>query len=148
VLQQVGPPQVVHDEPANVFVAGFIGSPPMNLWRATLAADGDGLAALTPAGPVARWTAGGPAAAGSEVVVGVRPEDLRVDPDGALRATARVVESLGHEHHLSARLEAGGTAAVRLPAGAALPRLHEEIRLAVCGRVHVFDAASGERLHA
>ena len=146
VLQQVGPPQEVHDEPANVFVAGFIGSPPMNLWTATLAADGDGLAATTPAGVVTRWEAGGPAPAGRQVVVGVRPEDLRVDPDGPLRATGRVVESLGHEHHLSARLEGGEPVAVRLPAGAALPRPHEEIRLAVGGRVHVFDADGGERL--
>jgi multiple sugar transport system ATP-binding protein len=149
VLQQCGPPQQVHDEPANVFVAGFIGSPPMNLWPASLQRDpeGDGVVAATPAGTVGHWHDGQLATTPSaEVVVGVRPEDLRLDPAGGLQATVRVVESLGHEHHLAARLTGGEAAAVRLPAGAALPRPHEEIRLSVSGRVHVFEAAGGRRV--
>jgi multiple sugar transport system ATP-binding protein len=147
VLQQCGPPQEVHDRPANVFVAGFIGSPPMNLWEAELARrDGD-LLATTAAGSVLLPAGFAPAAgANRKVVLGVRPEDCAIDPAGPLRATARVVESLGHEHHVSCRLEGGETASVRLPAGAPLPRLHEEIHLSITGAPHLFDAAGGERI--
>ena len=45
VLQQVGPPQFLYDNPANIFVAGFIGSPPMNLGMGTVIRSGDGLGA-------------------------------------------------------------------------------------------------------
>ncbi|MCC6832567.1 MAG: sn-glycerol-3-phosphate ABC transporter ATP-binding protein UgpC [Thermoleophilia bacterium] len=109
VLQQVAAPQVLYDEPANLFVAGFIGSPSMNLFRGTIAQDGDALvadlgearlplsAATLERRPALR------AHAGREVVVGIRPEDLEDpaharDPD-APRLRGRVVlrEALGSE---------------------------------------------------
>jgi ABC-type sugar transport system ATPase subunit len=92
VLQQIGPPQEVHDHPANVFVAGFIGSPPMNLFRAR-AANG-------------RVTIGsleldGLRAPDGEVVVGIRPEGLRPVGDGhagpAVEVAVDVIEPLGEE---------------------------------------------------
>jgi multiple sugar transport system ATP-binding protein len=148
-LQQLGPPQEVHDRPANVFVAGFIGSPPMNLWTATLGSEGGCRLALTEGGPVALPDGSPDAAAapaGREVVLGVRPEDLRIDPAGKLSATVRVVESLGHEHLVACRLPGGEHAVVRVPPQAGPPRAHEEVRLAVTGRAHLFDPSTGERL--
>jgi multiple sugar transport system ATP-binding protein len=150
-LQQVGPPQEVHDRPANVFVAGFIGSPPMNLWQAELATGGASgqLVANTAGGavPAPALPAGGAGADGHrQVTVGVRPEALRIDPAGTVAATVRVVESLGHEHNVSCRLPSGEHAFVRVAADGAVPRPHEEVRLAVVGTVHLFDATSGERL--
>jgi ABC-type sugar transport system ATPase subunit len=92
VLQQVGPPQEVYDHPANVFVAGFIGSPPMNL-LAGMALDG-----RVTVGEVELEHAGAP---DGEVLVGIRPEGLR--PVGAEHAgpvfevCVDVVEPLGDE---------------------------------------------------
>jgi multiple sugar transport system ATP-binding protein len=92
VLQQVGPPQDVYDHPANVFVAGFIGSPPMNLLTG-VAVDGH-----VTVGEVELERTGAP---DGEVLVGIRPEGLR--PVGAehvgpvFEVCVDVVEPLGDE---------------------------------------------------
>ena len=81
-LQQVDTPQTLYEHPVNLFVAGFIGSPAMNLFDATLVADGDGAGGrvrrLPPARP-ASVLAARPALrgfAGRVVVLGIRPEDM------------------------------------------------------------------------
>ena len=79
VLQQVGHPQDVYDRPANLFVARFIGNPPMNTLPATVVASvGDGPGAEVAGG----WLPVGPqvGAPGRAVVVGVRPEHLHLAP--------------------------------------------------------------------
>jgi len=104
VLQQVGHPTDVYDNPANLFVAGFIGSPQMNLAQAAIESrDGGfavrlGEATLPIPGEVARqqelerWR-------DRTVIVGIRPEDLRQRRDGeasaGLRATVDRIEALG-----------------------------------------------------
>jgi multiple sugar transport system ATP-binding protein len=126
-LQQVGPPQAVYDEPANVFVAQFIGSPPMNVLPAGAA------------GPL-----GVPSA---ELRVGVRPEHFRFEDEG-LAATVRLIESLGHERHLLCMLAGGEQVVVRTPAStsAPLPREGDVVHLGAEARhLHLFDAATGER---
>jgi ABC-type sugar transport system ATPase subunit len=89
-LQQLGPPQELYDTPANVFVAGFIGSPPMNLLRAS-ARDG-----RVSAGDFMLERAGLPDGA---LIVGLRPEALRPAVDGMPSVNFRVdvVEPLGDE---------------------------------------------------
>ena len=122
-LQQVGPPQAVYDRPANRFVAGFLGSPPMN---------------FAPGGGVF----GG--AAGTEV--GVRPEDLHLDDRGDIVMIVSVVESLGSETILAGVLEDGTRVTVRTaPRAAHQPGDHVRLRVDRA-RCHPFDAASGERL--
>jgi sn-glycerol 3-phosphate transport system ATP-binding protein len=87
---QVGGPQEVYDHPANVFVAGFVGSPPMNLLRAS--ARGGHVVA----GSLKLEL---PSAPDGDVVLGLRPEVLRVSTDGAasLDFVVDVVEPLGDE---------------------------------------------------
>ena len=125
-LQQLGAPQEVYDRPANVFVAQFIGSPPMNVLP----------------GPVA-----GPLGVGSDdVVVGIRPEHLTLDSEG-LPATVRVVESLGHEQHVVCEVVGAGLVIVRTSAHADVPGEGTATHLsAPRHRLHLFDAATGERL--
>jgi ABC-type sugar transport system ATPase subunit len=134
VLQQVGAPQDVYARPANLFVARFIGSPPMNTMTGSVAA------ALVPNGRDGR-----------EVVVGVRPEELRFAPPGGetpgVDATVSVIESLGHERHVICRLEDGQLAIVRQTAHEAAPREGEAVRL-VADAVHRFDPQTGERVDA
>ncbi|MCP2342751.1 ABC transporter ATP-binding protein [Actinomadura rupiterrae] len=98
VLQQVAPPQELYDRPANLFVAGFIGSPAMNLLKGSLSGD-EGAARLTVGGQdldlPASVLEGRPALRGyfgKDLVVGIRPEDMEdaalVGADGGATATA------------------------------------------------------------
>jgi ABC-type sugar transport system ATPase subunit len=89
-LQQLGHPQEVYDHPANVFVAGFIGSPPMNLLRGTASGG------RVTAGELVLERRGVP---DGDVVVGVRPEAMRPVADGMASLDFRVdvVEPLGDE---------------------------------------------------
>jgi multiple sugar transport system ATP-binding protein len=117
VLQQAGEPYALYDRPTNLFVAQFIGSPPMNLFRATLeVADGVPLLALVDQQlhlPVGFLDARPPLAAriGSEVAVGIRPEYLQ---DGRvaderhfrLRAEVTLVETLGPERQVHLDVQA------------------------------------------
>ncbi len=110
-LQQVDTPQNLYDSPDNVFVAGFIGSPSMNLFKARLERDGDneitvrlGEQSLGLPADVVDQRAGLAEFEGREVVVGIRPEDIEdaalapSAPDNRrLRSTTSLVESLGSE---------------------------------------------------
>jgi multiple sugar transport system ATP-binding protein len=151
VLQQLDTPERLHDQPVNLFVAGFIGSPAMNFFPATVAvSDGAGYA---DAG-FCRIPLGARAAriASRDIVVGIRPEDvhpLTGEPqDGCLPVDARVevVEYLGNE--LQLHLSAGGRGFVaRVPIGAR-PQAGSAIRLCFdLRRTHLFDSASKQAVH-
>ena len=115
VLQQVGPPQDLYDEPVNLFVAAFMGSPAMNLGEARLRRDQDGTVFVELAGHRLRVAkellAAHPAIeahAGSRVIIGIRPEDMddpNVNGDGVpadrrLPVTVELREAMGAETHL------------------------------------------------
>ena len=125
-LQQIGPPVEVYDEPANLVVAGFVGSPPMNL------VDGGGATGRALGGAVGE-------------VLGVRPEHFMIDSAGALAATISVVERFGSETVLWVATADGARLAVRTePHRVAAPG--DVLALTVApGRLHRFDAASGTR---
>jgi multiple sugar transport system ATP-binding protein len=110
VLQQVDAPQRLYDEPDNLFVGGFIGSPPMNMAEGTIVEHGDGLAVrlgdqqltIDPEAYAVRPALRG--YVGRTVAVGVRSEDLsepgprnEVPPDQCLRSRALLTEALGSE---------------------------------------------------
>ncbi len=103
-LQQVGSPLEVYDHPSNLFVASFIGTPPMNFIPATIAADGATVAAsgfTLPIPEAFRTTTA--QRGGQKVVLGIRPENIREAPrepgDRIVPVTVKVefVEPLGHE---------------------------------------------------
>src|SRR5579863_260832 len=104
-VQQVGDPMELYNEPANRFVAGFIGSPAMNFAQVRIASENGSLWALSDGirlkipGAVADRLGG---AAGKDVTFGIRPEDLRLataaDPaDMSIEAVVEVIERLGSE---------------------------------------------------
>ena len=153
-LQQVAPPAELYDRPANAFVAGFIGNPPMNLLPARVLRAEDTRILLSVGDQtiaVSRRRVAQVPAPGTSVTAGVRPEALgrASDGDAALRVTVEHVEQLGHETLTHARVH--GAAEVRLVAR--LParttgEKGEEIPLAPDpDRVYVF-AADGQTLLA
>jgi ABC-type sugar transport system ATPase subunit len=147
-LQQVGPPQAVYDRPHNLFVARFIGSPPMNTVPATVeVVDGEGFAVLDGGRiPLAR-VGGEPMTSGGSVVVGVRPEHLIVGT-GQVQAKVRAVEWLGHERHLLCDV-ASETVIVRQPAEGSAPEPGSTVPIGASdpSHVHLFDPNTSERLN-
>ena len=109
ILQQVDTPQNLYDSPDNVFVAGFIGSPSMNLFKTRLERNESGLAMRVGEQSLAIGAEASSRPAlegfvGKEVVIGVRPEDIEdatlspsTPADRRLRSTTSLVESLGSE---------------------------------------------------
>ena len=106
VVQQTAPPKELYDHPVNRFVAGFIGSPPMNFLQAELVRDSDrlyaqgsGFKTLIPPAHAGELKA----AANGKIVLGIRPEDVRVvaspasDPNSTVTGRLDVVELLGSE---------------------------------------------------
>ena len=159
-LLQLGSPQEIYRRPANVFVAGFIGSPPMNLLSASAAGG------RVDAGDLALEAPGAPS---GELVVGVRPEALRLMTDAAARArhagargsrgAARPRDDRLREHPRSAASPPPSTAPgiESLPPERAIvvarldarrqPAVGETIKLGMSLEdVHLFDATSGEAL--
>lgn len=128
VLHQVDAPQAVYARPANLFVAQFIGSPPMS----------------TITGPV-----GAPFGGSDTVTVGFRPEHLELVPvaEGAIAGTVAVVESLGHEQHVIVRLADGQLVTARIPASVDAPRVELPVGLNVrTDRLHRFQTSDGARI--
>ena len=124
LVEQVGTPLDLYNRPDNLFVAGFLGSPKMNVLSGALAAP---------------W--------GAETV-GIRPEHLALSSeDGALAGTVRHVEHLGSDTHVYVTLGDGTDLTVRLPGQSALP-IRETVRLRVeDALVHRFGR-DGRRLPA
>jgi ABC-type sugar transport system ATPase subunit len=136
-LQQVGTPQEVYDRPVNTFVAQFIGTPPMNCFPGRIAADGGGIEVEGGTLPLPAGLTAVPAA-GSSVIVGVRPEHLQVSPNGTLGVVVRAVEWLGHECLISASV--GESTVVIREVGMSANEAGNDLRLAVePTNVHLFD---------
>ena len=137
-LQQVGTPLEVYEHPANVFVAQFIGTPPMNLVQATVS--DSTLRASSFALPLPF-----PLEEGRRVVVGIRPEHLGRGP--AIAASVDIVEPIGHETIVYASAGEEKLVAIFDPHDA--PRAGETISLGVTGgKIHLFDAATEESLRS
>ncbi|HEY0345657.1 MAG TPA: ATP-binding cassette domain-containing protein, partial [Solirubrobacteraceae bacterium] len=171
VLQQVDTPRVLYNDPANIFVAGFIGSPAMNFFSAKISG-----------GTVQLPFANVPAPEGvpdtSDVVVGIRPEDFedaRFAPDNhphgvEFDAPVELVESMGSEIYVYFSFEGGEVSSDELAelardsgiaetpsggAGRAVARLNPESDVRPgqtarlwfdAGKLHLFDAADGANL--
>jgi ABC-type sugar transport system ATPase subunit len=149
VVQQVGTPAEVYGRPANLFVAGFIGSPPMNLVPGVLRTSGEGAAFI--ANDFTVEFASGPANGrdGAEVVLGVRPQDLALTK-GSQAAQARgrvwVVELLGSEKLVEVTLGEKRRMTVQVRAETAV-NVEDEVGIIIDPqRVHLFDAKSGQAL--
>lgn len=147
VLQQVGTPRDLYSAPANVFVAGFIGSPAMNLIPSTVS--GAGITFGASVVPVDKATLG---QANGAITIGIRPEDLSIVASGkGLDVTVDVVEELGADGYLygTSVIDGVDTQIVVRVDGREHPMRGDKITVAPEPRhLHVFDAQSGARLSA
>ena len=146
ILQQVDTPRNLYDHPKNVFVAGFIGSPAMNLLE--LPVVDSGVAFGGAVYPVESSVLG--AAAGNTVTLGVRPEDMELVTEGdGLRVDVDVVEELGADAYVYGHTTLDGKdhdIVVRVD-GRRPPMKGDTLYVRPQkGHVHLFDTSKGERL--
>ncbi|MHC4713382.1 MAG: ABC transporter ATP-binding protein [Planctomycetota bacterium] len=155
LIQQVAPPLVVYDYPRNMFVAGFIGTPPMNFLRGSLASENgdtyftrEGMKVKLPGDLAARVSGH----VGAEVVFGIRPENIQVkgqstlsEDENVVASRVNVVEPLGDD--MIVYLNAGGRDFIA--------KLDSHVRLQVddvpemifdIETAHIFDPESGENV--
>ena len=128
-MEQFGTPEEVYDRPASTFVAGFIGSPPMNLLQSVP----DAVAGTAPAVPAGQ-------------ILGIRPEHLMLTPGQGWEVVVESTELLGAERLVHTRL---GTQALvlRLDAAVGAPAVGTRLRVSPrSDRLHAFDAQSGLRI--
>lgn len=159
-IQQIGSPRQVYDEPVNLFVAGFVGTPPMNFLTCRVERQGDKVALvqndfrleLEPA-IASRLTS----ANGHEVVLGVRPEDIQILPiaveadpaNGRPRARVYVVEPQGNEQIVSLQLSSNLLWKARQDKNNGAIHLESNQPVALSlrqHRLHIFDAVTELRL--
>ena len=148
-LQQFASPNELYDRPANAFVAGFIGSPAMNLLTAPIAVRRR---------PGRRFHVGArtrrrgdlPSAGLHEVTVGIRPEQLEISDSGGVEVVVDLVEDLGSEAYVYTHAgRSGGVELVARCNPRTAPRLADTVRLRRHpeGAVHLFHPETGARLN-
>ena len=145
LVEQIGAPLELYDRPENVFVAGYIGSPAMNMNKGRIRNNG-GASFEGPAG--IKFSLAGPGAAsdGQPAVYGVRPEHFSLADDGA-EAEVQVIEPTGSELQVVAKL--GGEEVIAVFRERHQFKPGDKIRLKPDPRlVHLFDEASGQRLNS
>ena len=139
-VQQVGTPDEIYHRPANTFVADFMGSPPMNLLLAQRAGDllvvGEELKLPAPAALPDGTT---------DVIVGIRPEDIALSAQGAFALKTTMIEKTGPDAYVTLATKAGPLLA-RVPS-TDVPTASEDVRVHIDpAKLSLFDSATGEAL--
>ncbi|HRD94794.1 MAG TPA: sn-glycerol-3-phosphate import ATP-binding protein UgpC [Rubrivivax sp.] len=139
-IEQIGTPEEVYATPASTFVAGFIGSPPMNLIKGRA----DGQRFTTEGGQTLDLPA--PAPRAGPLLMGVRPEHADLDVGGRWPLKVELMEMLGAERLIHGHL--GGTLfTLRIESTLLPPRTGDTVLIGASpGHVHWFDADSGQRV--
>jgi multiple sugar transport system ATP-binding protein len=142
-VEQIGAPLELYDRPDNLFVAGFIGSPAMNMIKGRIRVNGTA-SFEGPAGVTFSLAAAGSGNDGRPAVYGVRPEHFSLSDDGA-EAEVQVIEPTGSELQVVAKL--GGEDIIAVFRERHQFKPGEKIRLKPDPRlVHLFDESTGKRL--
>ena len=141
-VDQIGPPLELYERPATAFVAGFIGSPAMNLVSGRLENGGAVIGtAILPLGGSGRAESGRP------VLVGMRPEHLELAADGPVGLEVQLLERLGADTILHGKLGGNGTVLTARGSGALAPALGDRLGFAIRPEhIHLFDPETGQRL--
>jgi multiple sugar transport system ATP-binding protein len=147
ILQQVATPRELYETPVNVFVAGFIGSPSMNLLQVPIVDGGvqfGNAVVPIPSSVLSKTKA-------KMVTLGVRPENLSVSKSNGISVEVAVIEELGSDGYLygAAKIDGRETELVSRVDGREHPNKGETVWLNPEGGImHIFDVETGERLNA
>lgn len=151
VIQQVGTPLEIYYHPYNIFVAGFVGSPPMNFLKGRLESineqiyfrtNNQKIRLLGMNRDILRYK-------DTELVLGIRPEDLKIDNNNSegLKGTLEIVEHIGAEVILHVRLYGGDEIIMKSNANTSLVGIGSEVRISIpTERIRLFEAASGNSM--
>ncbi|OLP57856.1 sugar ABC transporter ATP-binding protein [Xaviernesmea oryzae] len=140
-VEQIGTPLELYDNPANLFVATFMGSPAMNILPAVTQAG-----AVLVAG-VATLPIVVSVPPGTKIAYGIRPDEITIDPESPVKAEVVVVEPTGSETHITARLAGHEITLISKARVALAPG--DQIGLSFSpNKHHLFDDATGRRLEA
>jgi multiple sugar transport system ATP-binding protein len=146
IVQQVGSPLDLYDRPANLFVAGFMGSPAMNMFEGTYRAANGGAVELAQ-GVVVPLAGPAPIADGTKVTLGIRPEHVLVGKTGleGIQALIDLVEPTGFGTILHANAFGSDVKAFSLERGVAVRGDTVSVSFPT-DRIHLFDTATGARI--
>jgi multiple sugar transport system ATP-binding protein len=152
VIQQIGTPQEVFDHPSNLFVAGFIGMPRMNIFDAKLVKNGDkyavaigGIEVEVSADKQARLAANN--VAPQDITLGVRPEHLTLEGSELLKGTVDVYEMMGSEIHYHVTYEGQDVILIIPTLGHETVGMGKELGFTFTGSVaHIFSKETGKNL--
>ena len=149
LVQQVGSPNSIYREPANMFVAAFVGSPPMQFFKGGTQKESDGMIWFRGNGialPLREFSWDIPIR--DNIALGLRPESLAIaDQETTMDCLVDVVENIGSEAIIHGKTTGGETMVLRIPTPEALPDAGAKIFLRLeRGHVHLFDIVTGESL--
>ena len=141
VVQQIGKPQSVYDDPVNLFVAKFLGTPAINVFDGTVKNEkliiGDDTVLDTPGVP------------DQDVSVGIRPEGFWVDDNGAFKCDVQAVEVMGRDVSIVSTHAGSQSEKIRSIISTEFKMNHDlkQVRFTIKpGKVHIFNKATGERI--
>ena len=141
VVQQIGKPQSVYDDPVNLFVAKFLGTPAINVFDGTVKNEkliiGDDTVLDTPGVP------------DQDVSVGIRPEGFWVDDNGAFKCDVQAVEVMGRDVSIVSTPAGSQSEKIRSIISTEFKMNHDlkQVRFTLKpGKVHIFNKATGERI--
>ena len=141
VVQQIGKPQSVYDDPVNLFVAKFLGTPAINVFDGTVKNEkliiGDDTVLDTPGVP------------DQDVSVGIRPEGFWVDDNGAFKCDVQAVEVMGRDVSILSTHAGSQSEKIRSIISTEFKMNHDlkQVRFTLKpGKVHIFNKATGERI--
>ena len=147
-VQQVGAPGTIYREPANMFVAAFVGSPPMQFLKGETKREGGQLVFIGQGVTLPLTMFGAEAPVRSDIVLGVRPENLDLTEEAAaIPCLVDVVENIGSEALIHGKTPAGEVIVIRMATPETVPVAGETIHVKPArGNIHLFDAATGVAL--
>ncbi|MEE0968921.1 MAG: ABC transporter ATP-binding protein [Clostridia bacterium] len=141
IVQQIGKPQEVYDNPVNLFVAKFLGTPPINVFEGKVAGE------KLYIGEEAVLDV--PTAKDGEVFVGIRPEGFNLDPDGALSCTVKGIDVMGRDVSIVSANSAAISTEIRsiINADNRIDEDKTEVRYSLkAHKVFIFDKETEERI--